>query len=61
MLLRKNLNNIKITSIAQHNFDRIVIFNFEWNELKYKLIIELFGDGNAILLNKDDVISYNFV
>ncbi|ABR54260.1 protein of unknown function DUF814 [Methanococcus vannielii SB] len=56
MLLRKNLNNIKITSIEQHNFDRIVLFNFEWNELKYKLIIELFGEGNAILLDKNDVI-----
>lgn len=56
MLLRKHLKNIKITSVAQHNFDRIVIFNFEWNELKYKLIIELFGDGNAILLDSEDKI-----
>ena len=63
MLLRKHLKNIKITSVAQHNFDRIVIFNFEWNELKYKLIIELFGDGNAILLDSEDkiILSYNFV
>ncbi|WP_459200902.1 ribosome rescue protein RqcH [Methanococcus sp. CF] len=56
MLLRKHLKNIKITSVSQHNFDRIVIFNFEWNELKYKLIIELFGDGNAILLDDEDKI-----
>ncbi|MCS3921698.1 putative ribosome quality control (RQC) complex YloA/Tae2 family protein [Methanococcus voltae PS] len=56
MLLRKNLRNIKITKIEQHNFDRIVKITFEWNELKYMLIIELFKDGNVILLDSDNKI-----
>ncbi|MCS3900457.1 ribosome rescue protein RqcH [Methanococcus voltae] len=56
MLLRKNLRNIKITKIEQHNFDRIVKITFEWNELKYTLIIELFKDGNVILLDKENKI-----
>ena len=56
MLLRKHLKNIKITKIEQHNFDRIVKMTFHWNEKLYTLVIELFGEGNVILLNKDDTI-----
>jgi predicted ribosome quality control (RQC) complex YloA/Tae2 family protein len=56
MLLRKYLKNIKITKIEQHNFDRIVIVTFEWDETVYKLVIELFGEGNIILLDKEDRI-----
>ncbi|MDK2986866.1 ribosome rescue protein RqcH [Methanothermococcus thermolithotrophicus] len=56
MLLRKYLNNIKITKIEQHNFDRIVIFTFQWGETLYRLIVELFGEGNVIILDKEDRI-----
>jgi predicted ribosome quality control (RQC) complex YloA/Tae2 family protein len=56
MLLRKHLKNIKITSIEQHNFDRIVKFTFQWGEKIYKLVVELFGEGNVILLDNEDRI-----
>ncbi len=56
MLLRKHLKNIKITNIEQHNFDRIVKFRFQWGERNYTLVIELFGEGNVILLDSDDRI-----
>ncbi|EHP87758.1 ribosome rescue protein RqcH [Methanotorris formicicus] len=56
MLLRKYLKNIKITKIEQVDFDRIVIITFEWNETVYKLVVELFGDGNVVLLDKEDRI-----
>jgi len=56
MLLRKYLKNIKITKIEQHNFDRIIKITFQWKENLYKLIIELFGEGNIILLDGEDRI-----
>ena len=56
MLLRKHLKNIKIVSVEQHNFDRIIKIKFQWNEIEYILVIELFGDGNVILLDKEHTI-----
>ncbi|WP_456473157.1 ribosome rescue protein RqcH [Methanocaldococcus sp.] len=56
MLLRKYLKNAKIIKIEQVNFDRIVIFHFEVKGEVYKLIAELFGEGNIILLNSEDTI-----
>ncbi len=56
MLLRKYLKNAKLIKIEQINFDRIVIFHFETKEGVYKLVAELFGDGNIIFLNSEDTI-----
>lgn len=56
MLLRKHLKNIKITKIEQHNFDRIIKFIFQWGERIYTLVVELFGEGNVILLDHEDKI-----
>ncbi len=56
MLLRKHLKNIKITKIEQHNFDRIIKFIFQWGERIYTLVVELFGEGNVILLDHGDRI-----
>ena len=48
MLLRKHLTGKTITDIKQHKFDRIV----EMDVNGYKLIIELFSNGNVILLDE---------
>ncbi|HIP16620.1 MAG TPA: fibronectin-binding domain-containing protein [Methanothermococcus okinawensis] len=56
MLLRKYLKNTRITSVEQHNFDRIVKITFQWKDNIYKLIVELFGEGNVILLDSEDRI-----
>jgi len=48
MTLRKHLNNKKIKSISQIGFDRIVVIEFS---NLYKLVIELFSDGNIILVD----------
>ena len=56
MTLRKYLSNSKISSITQHEFDRIIIFTFEKGPRKYKLIIELFSQGNMMLLNEENTI-----
>ncbi|HIQ32660.1 MAG TPA: fibronectin-binding domain-containing protein [Methanothermococcus okinawensis] len=56
MLLRKYLKNTRIVNVEQHNFDRIVKITFQWKESIYKLIVELFGEGNVILLDSEDRI-----
>jgi len=55
MFLRKHLDNSRLRSIKQLEPERIVEFVFE-KEQKKKLIVELFGKGNIILCDKDDII-----
>lgn len=60
MNLRKNLSGAKLSSLKQHNFERILELNFSTKDKKFRLIIELFSTGNIILLDDKDtiVISY---
>ena len=51
MLLRKHLSGGTITSIKQHNFDRIIEITVQKN-VEYILIVELFSKGNVILLDE---------
>lgn len=53
MTLRKYLNNKKITSINQNDFDRIVVITFSNS---YSLVIELFSYGNIILVDSNGCI-----
>jgi len=46
--LNRKIKNRKITSINQHNLDRIIIFEID-NEDGYRIIFELFGAGNLII------------
>jgi len=54
MMLRKRVTNARITSVKQQGFDRIVVIDLE-KEDKFNLVLELFGDGNVILV-KDGMI-----
>ena len=49
-ILRKHLKGQIIQSVEQHEFDRLV--EIETND--HKLIIEIFANGNLILVNKTD-------
>jgi predicted ribosome quality control (RQC) complex YloA/Tae2 family protein len=49
MALRKYLHGAWITDVAQHEFERIVIFQFNTKAGALELVLELFGDGNIIL------------
>lgn len=53
MLLRKYISGKAVRSIYQHGFDRIVIFEFQDN---IKLIAELFGRGNLILVEGNKIV-----
>lgn len=48
MTLRKYTNNKKVQSVSQKGFDRVVIVTFSNN---YSLVVELFADGNIILVD----------
>lgn len=54
MMLRKRITNARITAVRQQGFDRIAIISLEKEE-KFDLVLEMFGDGNVILV-KDGVI-----
>ncbi|MDD4308036.1 MAG: ribosome rescue protein RqcH [Thermoplasmata archaeon] len=55
MLLRKYLSGSALKKVTQHGFDRIVIFEFETQE-QFRLIAELFGTGNLILVRGDTIV-----
>jgi predicted ribosome quality control (RQC) complex YloA/Tae2 family protein len=52
MALRKHLRGAWLTDVTQHEFERIVTFQFKTREGSLKLILELFGDGNVILIGE---------
>jgi predicted ribosome quality control (RQC) complex YloA/Tae2 family protein len=56
MLLRKKLEGKFLVSISQIEPERIVLMLFESKEEKYRLYLELFGKGNVILCNDQNVI-----
>ena len=56
MVLRKHLNNSRLIEVEQLGFDRIVSMTFEHGSGKLKLIIELFRDGNVLLLDEQGII-----
>jgi predicted ribosome quality control (RQC) complex YloA/Tae2 family protein len=56
MLLRKYLSGGKVLAIHQHGLERILIFDIGKGATVYRLIIELFDEGNVILTNEEYVI-----
>ncbi|MBS3748580.1 MAG: NFACT family protein [Candidatus Thermoplasmatota archaeon] len=52
MTLRKHITNGRITSIEQHEFDRIIKIKIQKRET-YTLLFELIPNGNSMLLNQD--------
>ncbi|RLI00156.1 fibronectin-binding domain-containing protein [Candidatus Bathyarchaeota archaeon] len=56
MALRKYLRNGIINEISQHEFERIAKIGVKTKFGDFKLIIELFGDGNIILVDPENRI-----
>lgn len=59
--LRKYLMNGRISSIVQHEFDRIIKINISKKQGEYTLVIELFSNGNIILVDPSDKIILPFI
>ncbi len=49
--LRRHLRDHKIVAFEQHGFDRVVYIRAGPPETQYTLVVELFGGGNAVLLD----------
>ncbi|MCW3983939.1 MAG: ribosome rescue protein RqcH [Candidatus Bathyarchaeota archaeon] len=56
MMLRKYLRDSWLRSIVQYEFERIVTITFETKTGLLKFVVELFGDGNIILTNPQNII-----
>ena len=56
MALRKYLRNAWIADIDQYEFERIVTVSFRTKTGLLKLVVELFGEGNIILTNEQNII-----
>lgn len=54
--LRKYIANSRVNSVQMREFDRIVVLELERNG-KFQLIIELFGDGNIILVSEGKILN----
>jgi predicted ribosome quality control (RQC) complex YloA/Tae2 family protein len=55
-VLRKYLRDKRLLSIEQHDFDRILVIEVGDEQQKYKLVVELFGTGNLLLLDPENTI-----
>ena len=51
--LRKYLKGSRIRAIKQLSFERIIEFDLETKDQKYKLIVELFSKGNIVVCDED--------
>ena len=56
MVLRKYLNNGRLVDVTQHGFDRILTLHIDTAAGVHRLVIEMFRDGNVILLDPEGVI-----
>lgn len=56
MALRANLRNASLTSLEQHEFERLVTISFRTNAGVLQVALEVFGEGNIILVGEDDKI-----
>ncbi|MFH1101760.1 MAG: ribosome rescue protein RqcH [Methanobacteriota archaeon] len=61
MTLRKHILNGKIHAITQHEFDRIIKITIQKKEEQYLLILELFKNGNIILVNSQGIIIHSLL
>ncbi len=56
MALRKNLRGSWLTSVEQYEFERVIVFHFKSKMGVFRLILELFGEGNIILIDGENKI-----
>lgn len=57
MNLRKHLANGFVDEVRQHGFDRVVEIVSQRREGRFVIAIEMFGDGNVVLVKDDRIVS----
>ena len=55
--LRKYIDNARIGKITQAGFDRVVIVELLKSDAEYKLIFEMFGGGNVLLVLNGKILN----
>ena len=55
MMLRKRITNARIKAVRQQGFERIAVLELEKEE-RFDLVLEFFGDGNAILVKDGTIV-----
>ena len=56
MALRKYLRHAKLLDVRQHEFERVLVLTFKGEEGNLNLILEIFGEGNIILVGENNQI-----
>ena len=56
MVLRKHLRNARLKAVEQVGFDRVLAFRFDTKDGERTLYVEVFRDGNIILVDREGVI-----
>jgi predicted ribosome quality control (RQC) complex YloA/Tae2 family protein len=56
MALRKYLRNSWLRQVEQHEFERVVILTFDAENRALRLVLEVFGEGNIILIDQNGKI-----
>jgi predicted ribosome quality control (RQC) complex YloA/Tae2 family protein len=56
MMLRQYLRDSWLDGVEQYEFERVVVLGFRTKTGLLRLVVELFGEGNLILVNPDGVI-----
>lgn len=54
--LRRKISNARVESVSQYEFQRIIVFELSTKMGKSTLVIELFSQGNMILLDETNTI-----
>ncbi|MFB6118710.1 ribosome rescue protein RqcH [Halosegnis sp.] len=52
-MLRNRLSGADLAGVHQHEFDRILVFEFSREDADTLVVAELFGDGNVVVMNRD--------
>jgi predicted ribosome quality control (RQC) complex YloA/Tae2 family protein len=55
-ILRATFENSRLGRVAQVGFDRLLQFDFERGDGRHTIVLELFGDGNLLVLDADGTI-----
>lgn len=55
-ILRSTFENSRLSRVAQVGFDRLLRLDLERGDGRHSIVIELFGDGNLLVLDAEDRI-----
>ncbi|MHA1417355.1 MAG: ribosome rescue protein RqcH [Candidatus Heimdallarchaeaceae archaeon] len=62
MTLRKHIRDLPVNKFYQRKLDRVIVFEIAYKDGFYKLVLELFGDGNFVLVgpNNKIILAYHY-